>query len=64
MVILVLLFIALMLLVFVGVAVWQASCWGMRKVLDIPKYPPYQEPEPLDLPWYLDDRKRRPDGEV
>ncbi len=40
---------------------WQSACWATRKVLGIPKHPPYYRvdlhPELRHLPAYLDDRQ-------
>jgi hypothetical protein len=37
-------------------AFWQLACFLTRKLLGIPKYPPFYEAELQQLPYYLDDR--------
>jgi hypothetical protein len=41
MILVVLFAIGLIVVAFIGAATWQILCWGMRKVLGIPKHPPY-----------------------
>lgn len=46
-----------------GVAIWQLACFLTRKLLGIPKYPPFHEAEEQQLPYYLDDRVPPPSGD-